>query len=320
MKTITQGFYGDSVRWFMGVVEEVGQDDPPLGRVRVRIYGIHGTRDEVPIADLPYAQTLVPTTEPGVSGLGRNPYLQQGATVFGMFLDGKGSQLPLVMGSIPVVELPTPEQMSAAPLDATERGTRDTSLSVRNPRAALDRAPSGGGSFTPPPPSGSTAENTEYCWNYLKNLNCYSNAAIAALLGNFMAESNMQPSAQGDVGLRRASDVSIGIAQWYNGTSRQANLISHARSMGKSEYDLEAQISFVHHELRTSFANVRRAIENETNVDRATLVVHRQYEIPAYVEPVAYSPIDGQRMRLHEDRRLGYARQIYNTYTRTTTA
>ena len=54
MTPIKNEFYGDSFRWFMGVVEEAGNDEPQLGRVKVRIYGIHGTRDQVPVADLPY--------------------------------------------------------------------------------------------------------------------------------------------------------------------------------------------------------------------------------------------------------------------------
>jgi len=111
MKYINAPFYGDVFRWFMGVVEEIGTDEPKLGRVRVRIFGVHGDASEVDTADLPFAQVLVPTTEAGVSGLGRNPNLQTGALVFGLFLDGKNSQLPMVLGSVPHVETPTNEQL-----------------------------------------------------------------------------------------------------------------------------------------------------------------------------------------------------------------
>jgi hypothetical protein len=94
-------YYGDVTRWFIGIVEQVGGDVPQLGRVRVRIHGIHGPRDELPLADLPYASVMLPATEGGVSGIGRSTGLVQGATVFGIFMDGTNSQLPLVLGSIP---------------------------------------------------------------------------------------------------------------------------------------------------------------------------------------------------------------------------
>lgn len=111
MSYINNKYYGDETRWFVGVVEETNTDEPRLGRVRVRIQGVHGSRDEVPVSDLPYAQVVVPTTEAGVSGIGRAPKISVGAMVFGMFLDGKTSQLPLVLGSIPRVETPSNEQI-----------------------------------------------------------------------------------------------------------------------------------------------------------------------------------------------------------------
>lgn len=98
-------FYGDETRWFVGVVED--NDDPEqLGRVRVRIFGIHSPYyKDIEIEDLPWAAVLMPATEGGVSGTGRSPNgIQQGAYVFGLFLDGKQSQNPLILGSIPKFE------------------------------------------------------------------------------------------------------------------------------------------------------------------------------------------------------------------------
>ena len=55
--------------------------------------------------DLPWATVLVPATEGGISGTGRSPNgIQQGAWVFGIFLDGKHSQNPLILGSLPKIE------------------------------------------------------------------------------------------------------------------------------------------------------------------------------------------------------------------------
>ena len=88
--------------WFAGVVED--RNDPmKSGRVRVRCVGIHtANKDQLPIADLPWAQVIMPTTSPGVSGLGASPsFLVEGAWVFGYFRDGKSCQEPVVIGSMP---------------------------------------------------------------------------------------------------------------------------------------------------------------------------------------------------------------------------
>jgi hypothetical protein len=94
-------FYGDDVRWFIGVVED--NDDPEqLGRIRVRIFGIHSPYyEDIAVEDLPWSTVLMPATEGGISGTGRSPNgIQQGAYVFGLFLDGKQSQNPLILGSM----------------------------------------------------------------------------------------------------------------------------------------------------------------------------------------------------------------------------
>ena len=97
-------FYGDSTRWFIGVV--VDNNDPlRLDRVRVRIHGVHGAdTSTIDTPDLPWAQVAIPVTEGGSSGLGANSQLKVRAQVFGLFLDGQNSQLPLVLGSIPKIE------------------------------------------------------------------------------------------------------------------------------------------------------------------------------------------------------------------------
>lgn len=96
------GFYGDTFRWWYGVVMDMAGDPLQLGRVKVRIYGIHA--DEISDNDLPWASVISPTTSGGVSGIGTNPQIQPNARVIGFFLDGPGSQLPVVWGTIPNVE------------------------------------------------------------------------------------------------------------------------------------------------------------------------------------------------------------------------
>ena len=97
-------FYGDQIRWFVGDVTSIS-DPLQLGRVRVRVTGIHQNNEqEIPSDNLPWAQTVVPITQGGTEGLGNILGIQVGARVFGIFMDGVNSQLPLVLGSMPKYE------------------------------------------------------------------------------------------------------------------------------------------------------------------------------------------------------------------------
>jgi len=94
-------FYGDQSRWFIGVVKSVS-DPLMMGRLQVRIHGIHGEDvDQVPDENLPWAQVLTPVTEGGIKNLGNFLGIQVDARVFGIFLDGNNSQQPLILGSLP---------------------------------------------------------------------------------------------------------------------------------------------------------------------------------------------------------------------------
>ena len=119
-------YYGDNVRWF---VADVIDASPPFGlegRVRVRVHGVHNpSTRQIRQNDLPWAQVVLPTTEGGVSGIGSTPNLESGALVFGFFMDGKESQVPLVLGSLPRTEYPTPVQQSLAYNDLIERVNPD---------------------------------------------------------------------------------------------------------------------------------------------------------------------------------------------------
>ena len=106
--------YGDQFRWFIGVVTQ-NVDPMQLGRVQVRIYGVHPDVEEnLPNAQLPWATVMAPTTEGGTSGVGKMPQLLPGSQVVGFFMDGKTSQLPLILGTIPHIEIPSPMQVTQA--------------------------------------------------------------------------------------------------------------------------------------------------------------------------------------------------------------
>ena len=87
--------------WWVGVVEDRNDPDK-LGRVRVRIVGIHSDDLSIlPTSDLPWALPLQPTTSAAVSGVGSAPVgLLQGTWCVGFFIDGDDMQQPVVMGTL----------------------------------------------------------------------------------------------------------------------------------------------------------------------------------------------------------------------------
>ena len=128
-------YYGDETRWFVGKVVQTHGDPEELGRVKVRIYGVHpDNQNDATVDDLPFASVVVPTTEGGSSGFGATVGLKEGAQVFGIFLDGKNSQLPLVLGSIPKNErLQTPRYNESRPF-ANEKSIGNANVVNTVPR------------------------------------------------------------------------------------------------------------------------------------------------------------------------------------------
>lgn len=94
-------FYGDQTRWFLGEVVDIENDPLKLGRVKVKVYGVY---DEIKENDLPWAQIVVPVTTGIHEGKGQNLGILVGTQVFGIFLDGQNSQLPMVIGTVPKEE------------------------------------------------------------------------------------------------------------------------------------------------------------------------------------------------------------------------
>ena len=85
---------------YFGIVED-RKDPKEMGRVRVRVFGLHSSDkiNDIPTGSLPWAPVMNPTTTPGVSGLGQTPFLVPGSWVVVQFLD-KQFQSPIVMGSV----------------------------------------------------------------------------------------------------------------------------------------------------------------------------------------------------------------------------
>jgi hypothetical protein len=84
---------------FFGVVEDI--DDPEkLGRIQVRVYGLHPrNKGKIPTEDLPW-MSCVTSNSTGSSGIGHTPSdYRKGANVFGYFL-GSDFQTAIIIGSI----------------------------------------------------------------------------------------------------------------------------------------------------------------------------------------------------------------------------
>ena len=305
-------YYGDVTRWFIGIVEQVGGDVPQLGRVRVRIHGIHGPANELPLADLPYASVMLPATEGGVSGIGRSTGLIQGATVFGIFMDGTNSQLPLVLGSIPKMETPSatqlagmrtgiPYQSSGVPYGNTNPTMNDSLVGIP-PGVTYNQ-------------NSDEKQNVQIAWDYFMSTGNYSKDQVAAMIGNFLTESRMGPSTLSEVikddGTR---ENSIGIAQWYYygpEGGRQTALKNFAAQKGKNWDDLYVQLAFVDYELATVSYLGGAKFKRTTNVLDATLAFMRDYERPRRTGEYGS---DGIERREGQDDRIANAQSTYQNF------
>ena len=252
----TLDYYGDNNRWFIGTVISIN-DPKKLGRVKVRIHGIHPNDvNAVSEADLPFAQVLVPTTEGGSSGIGTVVGLKPGAQVFGIFLDGTNSQLPMIMGSISKVEGANVEE--------------DDLIGETNIEKAFNFFISKrGGEYTPEQACG--------------------------MIGNFLKESINSPI-PGDINptALNKSEGSRGIAQWNPqfeaGTTnrkpenRLTNLENFAAERGEDPFTLRPQLEFVKFELETVTWVGGAKLRKTKTVKDATNIFRQYYERPAVSE------------------------------------
>ncbi len=246
-------YYGDNNRWFIGTVISIN-DPKKLGRIKIRIHGIHPDDvNAVSEADLPFAQVLVPTTEGGSSGIGTVVGLKPGAQVFGIFLDGTNSQLPMIMGSISKVEGANVEE--------------DDLVGETNIEKAFNFFISKkGGEYTPEQACG--------------------------MIGNFLKESINDPI-PGDINpiAENEAEGSRGIAQWNPqfeaGTTnrkpenRLTNLENFAAERGEDFLTLRPQLEFVKFELETITWVGGAKLRKAKTVKQATDIFRQYYERPA---------------------------------------
>jgi hypothetical protein len=202
--------YGDDVRWFVAVATN-NLDPLQLGRVQVRIYGIHSRNvTEIPNDSLPWAPVLQPTTSGGTSGIGMMPQILPGAQVFGMFLDGKASQVPCILGVMPKIEIPSEQQLDKMQDKAIQysigygEGQVDPRLAQAAGLTNQDDATAVG------------STRVEQAFNFFKSRG-FTAKQSAGIVGNLIAESGKNLPAHGP---RGDGGQAAGIAQWHPGRRR----------------------------------------------------------------------------------------------------
>lgn len=87
--------------WWFGAVED--RNDPlKIGRVRVRVFGLHtANRSVLPTDSLPWAYVIQPITSAANSGIGYSPTgILESTHVFGFWADGDNMQMPIVLGTM----------------------------------------------------------------------------------------------------------------------------------------------------------------------------------------------------------------------------
>ena len=94
--------------FYNGVVEDI-MDPLMIGRVRVRVVGVHTENKEMlPTEHLPWATPILPITSASMNGIGSSPTgLVCGSWVVVFFTDGESKQQPMIMGSL--IGIPTSE-------------------------------------------------------------------------------------------------------------------------------------------------------------------------------------------------------------------
>jgi|TARA_B110000483_G_scaffold237079_1_gene311252 hypothetical protein len=272
-------YYGDNHRWFLGIVES-NKDPLKLGRLQVRIRGIHSRNlTDIPLSALPWAQVVIPSTEGGISGIGKMAKIQNGAQVYGIFMDGEHSQLPLVIGSIHTTEK----------IETEGNKSTDESYSLIEHPSGSTVAYEGTGNVEL---LGSA--NGEKAYNfYLANQ--FTPNQSAGIVGNFAAESNIEPDILNPNDLGKPA---FGLAQWRG--DRRAGLKNFSTANDMNYRTMEAQLLWSMHEFRNKEKRAFSKIKASNSLRESTHAVEKYYERP---QPGTFG------------KRFSFAQQILERYS-----
>jgi hypothetical protein len=247
-------YYGDSTRWFIATVVN---STPPAGyegRVKIRIHGLHSSStQDIPEDHLPWAQCVLPTTEGGVSGIGKIPRVLPSALVFGMFMDGKSSQTPIVLGSLPKIESPSEIQKLTKQSSVEQGAVLASTLDIKN--AVLDV------------PDATIKNNRiEFCLQFFLNLG-YSYIQAKGITENL--------SQKGMVSGFRGEDESgrFGVAEWSG--ERFKNLKAFSETFKR----FTTQLEFIAFELNGTqrSANIRLLQTDRYSGEKGSLNIFAKY-------------------------------------------
>jgi hypothetical protein len=232
-------FYGDNNRWFVATVK--GPDPEFRGRYKIRIHGLHSV--SVEDKHLPYAETMLPTTEGGVSGIGKIPQLQNGAFVFGIFLDGETSQAPLILGSITHLETPSTVQRDQIAVTGNPKALTDRD---NNARAIVDLQSlpvvTIGENLKDQYANGRSSISTRRMIVMQQLIAAgLSPVAAAGVTGNLESESSFNPTAN----FKNSIEDSWGLAQWNDAAGRLQPLKDYATAKNSDWQDFFIQLEFL---------------------------------------------------------------------------
>lgn len=253
-------YYGDAFRWFVGVVENSQGDPLKLGRVQVRIRGVHTENtNDIPMKDLPWAQAIVPSTEAGVSGEGKMPKIHHGAQVVGFFADGENSQVPIIIGSLHRLE-------SGANID-DQTASQSSNANISDISSDADILGN---------------SNGEKIFKFYQQQG-FSSQQAAAFVGNFAMESGLEPDIPDgknayQQGPANSSDSLVEFIkskegfhakafndykQYSNGYGTKAKHSNEVITRGEAENRLSSEIS-----KHLGYVNVRKSRYNYKWTDR----------------------------------------------------
>ncbi|MDC6463673.1 hypothetical protein PQZ07_00075 [bacterium] len=270
MRPIPSEYYGDESRWFIATVVN---STPPAGyegRVKIRIHGLHSaTTQDIPEYALPWAQCVVPTTEGGVSGIGKMPKILPSALVFGFFMDGKSSQTPIVLGSLPKIESPSEIQEQTLALTTNKNVILASKIKNLFNTFSLAKITSGSSGA----PNGQNAvkkakdARSEYCLQFFLNLG-YTFPQAIGITENFKQLGMISGfrGSDGESGL-------FGLAEW--GEVRLSNL----KAFSNTWKNFDTQLEFVEYELNTSFrsAKIRLVLTDKYKGKKGSYLTFAKY-------------------------------------------
>ena len=281
-------YYGDSQRWFVATVTNA-RDPQGVGRVQIRIHGIHSPDiNDIPEHALPWAECAMPTTEGGTSGLSKLPQIMESAMVYGIFLDGKTSQAPFILGVFNKKETPSLLQQNS-----------DQYSNDRNKVKGGDEAwvpPEIGIQFA----NDSTVDQRRLIiMMYFVTKGGYTPQQAAGITGNLEGEcSSFEPSFEGPNACKGGAGER-GLCQWNPGkkAGKRLDKLKQFAAQGtppRNPEDFYTQLDFVLHELSgprsraggSDFAGCEAKLRKCTSflggqvLTNSTWVFLSKYEIP----------------------------------------